>query len=342
MGTAFERVSRIGTARAWLLVAAVLAGGVGLAGCGDSGDSGKRAAGSPTVAPTTVAPDGTVLVPAQNRTKTRLRIPGGPDWMAADEKFLYLKRDDGGVDRIDPGTDKVVASVEVEGDLCQGIGVGFGAAWVCQGADVARVDLDAMKVVATVKVGKAAEQGHLATGFDRVWVLVGDGSTLVSINPATNAVEAPIVLGARGTDLAVGQNGVWVVSGLDDAVLRVDPAARKVVSRTGGIDEPRTVAVSDAVWVGAFTSTARLDPATGRVIATVPVGTGREGGISATEDQVWVRSKDQFLRHVDPATNKVTEGLSADVTSSGDVLVAFGSVWTSAYDDATLFRLTPR
>jgi hypothetical protein len=32
-------------------------------------------------------------------------------------------------------------------------------------------------------------------------------------------------------------------------------------------------------------------------------------------------------------------GVSADVESAGDAVVAFGSVWTTASDDAALFRL---
>ena len=52
-----------------------------------------------------------------------------------------------------------------------------------------------------------------------------------------------------------------------------------------------------------------------------------------------MRSADRFLIRLDPDTAEPVAGVAADVESSGDIVVAFGSVWTTAFDDAALFRL---
>lgn len=74
----------------------------------------------------------------------RIELLGGPDWLAADESFLYVKLDGGRVDRIDPATGTVVASAQISGEGglsgsgCQGIGVGFDSVWTCHGTDSVR------------------------------------------------------------------------------------------------------------------------------------------------------------------------------------------------------------
>jgi len=52
-----------------------------------------------------------------------------------------------------------------------------------------------------------------------------------------------------------------------------------------------------------------------------------------------VRNAERFFVRLDAATGKPVSGVSADVESGGNVAVAFGSVWVTAYDDAALFRL---
>jgi hypothetical protein len=47
-----------------------------------------------------------------------------------------------------------------------------------------------------------------------------------------------------------------------------------------------------------------------------------------------------FLRRVDPNTLEVVEDLTAAV-QGGVVIVAFDSVWATAYDDNVLYRIRP-
>ncbi len=308
---------------------------------GASGEPAGTTGAGTTSAQPSAAPEGFPVLPVEARQQARLRIIGGPDWIAADAHGVWVKRDSGQVDLIDPDTDEVTASVEVDvgGQLCQGIGAGLGAVWTCAGSDIVRIDPESRMVTARHSVGKAFSQGHLATGGGRLWVLTGDGSTLVGIEPTTGAVATTVPLGVRGADLAFGDAGLWVVSTLDDQVVRVDPDRAEVTLRVPDLQSPVSLAVTDQLWVGTMSGTLRLDPATGDVLATAPIGTGRDGGVAVADDAVWVRSAERFLVRLDPTDARPVEGFSSDTPSGGDLTVAFGSLWTSAFDDATVFRL---
>jgi hypothetical protein len=271
----------------------------------------------------------------------RFRLPGGPDWLAADARQVYVRRDDGHVDMLSPATGAINLTVDVGGDFCQGIGASeadFGV-WTCSGRDVVSIHPGTGEVGDPITVNKAAEQGHLVVAFHRVWILVGDGSTLVGLNSGTGKTESEIDLGARCLDVAADTTSVWALCALDDVVLRVDPATGDMLDRVD-VTEPRSIAFSDgAVWVGAARSVVRLDAASLELVATIEGGIGRVGGISADDESVWVRRAASPLVRIDPATNEVTDELDLGVQSGGDVLVAHGAVWTTAYDDATLFRI---
>jgi hypothetical protein len=276
----------------------------------------------------------------------RIEMPF-PDWLAADESFLYVKLDSGAVNRVDPVTGAVVDTAEIagEGGLsgsgCQGIGIGFDSIWTCHSSDVVRMGLNPFTEVSRIAAGKTASQGHLATGFDRVWVLQGDGSALAGVDPETEVVGEPFPLPVRGTDLAVGDDGIWIVSALDDAVLLVDPTDGTVRHRLDGLNGPAALSVVDEdVWVGDASAVHRIDPATGLVTTTIEGGPGRSGAVAADESGVWIRHGAD-VRHVDANSGANTSSFTLDLAgpSPGDMLVAFGSVWTSASEDNALFRV---
>jgi streptogramin lyase len=275
-------------------------------------------------------------------TGVRYRLPS-PDWLAADDEHVYVRRDTGHIEVLDPATGGITATIDVEfdysGHFCAGIGAGSAGVWSCKSSDVVHVDPNTGEVGAPLDLNKSAEQGHLVNAFERVWVLIGDGSTLVAVDPGAGTVTDEIELDARCFDVAVDESSVWVSCALADVVLQIDPAAGAVTDRIE-IAEPRGVAFSTgAVWLGGVSVVMRLDAETLEVAATIDGGVGRVGAIAADDDGVWVRRGGAPLRRIDPATNEVTDELDLGVDSGGDVLVAHGAVWTTAYDDAALFRI---
>lgn len=268
-----------------------------------------------------------------------LDLTGGPDWLAADDRYLYVRLDRGAVVRIDPDSDQLAGSVDVGGELCQGLGVGYGAVWTCRGDDVVRLDFETGQVTTVEGIVAAENQANMPAGFDRIWVLTGvDGSRLVGIDPATNQADPPIELGILGSDIAVTDTAVWVSSRLDDAVVKIDPATRTVTARLNDIDQPESIAVGDDLWAGGRTTSTGIDPDAAAVVDTVDVGTGPAGAVAADGSILWVRDEENLLRRVDPATGSV-DRIDAGAGSGGDVLVAFGSVWTTANDEEVLYRL---
>ncbi len=270
----------------------------------------------------------------------RVDLTGAPDWLAADDTGVWVKHDDGTLSLVDPGSRRVVDSVDLGGELCAGLGAAYDAIWSCSGADVVKVDPGSLEVTATFELDRQVLQGHLVGAFDRVWVLTGDGSRLVGIDPVTDEVAVEVDLPARCEDVAAGDAGLWLPCRADDRVLQLDPATGEVL-RDIEVDNPVGIAVDSDVWVAAATNTVRLDPDSGEVVADVAVGAEPDGAVTLDEASVWVRSGDEFLVRIDRATEEATEQIQADVTSGGDVIVLDGLVWTTAFDEGALFVLDP-
>jgi hypothetical protein len=293
-------------------------------------------ASSTPVATTTPVPATTVVFPNEGLI-AEIEVLGGPDGLTADEHGVWAKLDNGSVARIDPTNNGVADPVQVGGELCQGIGAGDGSIWACSGPDVARIDPAYGALLSVLPLGKAFGQRELPVADGQLWILKGDGSTLEGVLTDTQEVWSRFDLPVRGTDLSVGAAGLWVVSTVDNAVVHVDLVTGKV-SGTIAVTAPIDVAVDSEVWVGAAAETIRIDPATATVGLRVPVGTGNVGALALTPGEVWVRGADPMLTRLDRATGAVVDSYTAAVTSGGDVVYAFGSIWTSAYDDATVFR----
>lgn len=86
---------------------------------------------------------------------------------------------------------------------------------------------------------------------------------------------------------------------------------------------------------------ARVDPKTGKLVATITVGNG-PSGIAAGAGAGWVANTlDGTVSRIDPDTNSVT---NVKQTGNGPTAVAVGAhaVWVSNQFDRTLARIDPR
>ena len=133
--------------------------------------------------------------------------------------------------------------------------------------------------------------------------------------------------------LAVGKDAVWVIGDVGDQRLwRIDTSRPPLVPRATALGfDPADVAVGFGhVWVtGQITNKLyKIDPASGHVVQTIPVG--REPmGVTVGDGAVWVADAiDGTISKVDPRT-----GTSATFAVGGspiDVSVGDGSVWAVA------------
>ena len=134
-----------------------------------------------------------------------LKIPN-LSWLAAYGGFVWVKRDDGFVDRIDARTNRSTGRVgrfTGQDDYCQGIGAGGGAVWSCTKSAITRIDPKRMKIVARIPAGKVFDQGRLVFAQGRLWIIGGaNGDELRGIDPVGNKLGPPIKLGSTCSDLA--------------------------------------------------------------------------------------------------------------------------------------------
>lgn len=317
-----------------------------LAACSGD-DGGEEASTDSSTAPTTTAPPVTlptpepadpVRVPVAERVESRFEIIGGPDWLAEADGSLWVKVDDGRVVRIDPATNQVVAEIQAGSDseICQGIGAGDGEVWTCDEQDIVRIDPATNEVAARVAVDKFYDSGQIPVAFNHAWVLADDGSVLVGVRD--DAVDVEIDLGVRCIGIAAGEDALWAACLEDGTAIRIDPETGEVTDRIPGLEGARFISVDAGnVWVGYSGGVAVIDAATTEVVGVTDGPLAQSGSLAASDGGVWVR-RPGSLRRVDEDLEVVEEVVIPE-ESGGSVIVAFGSIWTSAYDDAVVYRL---
>jgi DNA-binding beta-propeller fold protein YncE len=170
----------------------------------------------------------------------------------------------------------------------------------------------------------------LAFGHGSVWVTSAAYGTVSRIDPQTGEVVAKIEVGRGAVDIAVDESSgaVWV-AGLDlsEDYVEYDPPK---------YSEDRKLS--------------RVDPATNRVVAEIPIRAGSPDGgaqsVAVGKSEVWAQSVDGRLFKVNPATNEVAAMVSLGEWSS-HLAVFRGAVWATfqAYSAGTgeqLVRVDPR
>src|SRR5207244_2352976 len=57
-------------------------------------------------------------------------VPGAPDWIAVDDDVWISNAPKNNVVRLDPKTNQVAATIDVQHEPCSGLAAGFGSLWV--------------------------------------------------------------------------------------------------------------------------------------------------------------------------------------------------------------------
>ncbi len=186
-----------------------------------------------------------------------IRIAGGPsafdlglNEIAVGSGAVWAGEAPGGIARIDPRSDRVVAEVPV-GNGLSAITTGFDRVWAVDDVDntLTRIDPEsANAVTATVPVGQGP--GGVAAGEGAVWVANTQDDTVSRVDPETGSVTETIGVGARPTGIAAGAGSVWVANSLDGTLSRIDAATNEVAATVAVGEAPQDVVVAhDRVWV---------------------------------------------------------------------------------------------
>jgi streptogramin lyase len=323
--TAAKRTSTSSSTRSRL--GGLLAAAVGLtlwAGC--AGDGGGRT-------DATQAPRGPVqaIIAVGHR-------PGVP--VAGEGAVWVPNTADGSISRIDPRTNRVVATLRI-GDQPAFYHRSCEAKWnvhAFMGPSFHVRDCDLPSAV--------------AVGSGALWVLKNDDPRVLRIDPKSGHIVGGIPLSFLPFDIAATNDGVWITGYYDDAVVRIDPKTNHVVANLTVPDGASGIAVgAGAVWVASSIggTVTRIDPATNRVVATVTLDCpARCDGsvplaVAATAEAVWVRTVgDGLVARIDPQTNRVVTTIAVTPSVGRDgqdhLVVQGGSLWVSGI---SLQRIDP-
>jgi virginiamycin B lyase len=248
------------------------------------------------------------------------------------------------VHRIDPKTNKRVATVKLPGEPCAGLATGFGSLWVplCGRTQMlAKVDLKANKLLNVFKIGPAAAEGGVTASPDSVWLVVDKDGSLARIDPDTGTLRQTIRVPPGSYNPFYSDGQVWVTRADGSEITAVD-AVTGVVSATAQTGPgPRFLtAGAGAVWTlnqgdGSLT---RVDIRTRKATKTIALGIpGHGGDISFGGGMVWTTVWKMPLSVVDGASAALLcqwKGLGGDSLGIGD-----GAIWLTDYHAGTISRI---
>jgi virginiamycin B lyase len=290
-----------------------------------------------------------------NRPFSDVDVGFGATWVASQGALL----------RIDLGTNRVVAIIgtPLTGESAS-IAFGEGAVWVTSGQAngmVYRVDPAANRVTATIGVPGGAFGIVVAAGT--VWVTQylpePDPGIVARIDAHSNQLRSPVQVPNLPGAIRSGLDAIWVTSRF--TVSRIDPRSGAVTQPLRRVGDVRAVGAG-ALW-GSFANSAddagvqRIDPGTGRVVATIRIPYGvlmafGLGTLWVAQDAPTITSggsepakpKPGKLYRIDPATNRVLgrpvplPGIAPTALAVGE-----GAIWVGELDGTTLtrFNLVP-
>jgi virginiamycin B lyase len=272
-------------------------------------------------------------------------VAGGVVWVDGGNATAY---------RIDSRINRVAGSLGLPAGS-RLAAVARGSLWLADEAagTVSQADPRTGKILRTVSVGLAAqlaqsprdEQFRLAVDGDTVWV-ARFHTDVVRLDWAAGTVAGRFTDGTSSYDVIAAGSGVAVTHGDANDAHRLDPRTGTATAVPLGGGPAEAAFGAGSFWVSAQNSTmARIDPASGRVEATIRLDADHlPGAVVVGDGAVWVFAGGGLLQRVDPASNQVVHTLAVgpDDVHSGRLAVGAGSVWLSDADARTLIRIDPQ
>ena len=255
-------------------------------------------------------------------------VEGSVYAMDQGEGALWLGTDSGSIIRVDPAAGSTIAEIApTSTDGLFDLSVGGGAAWALHGiagapgTSLVRIDAAANTAGEPVAAGEGVSFFDVEAGPDGVW-LVGSSptmaTTLYAVDPATGEpTDQEIQMVVKAIDS--GDGAVWLAGTIfpDGAVgvpgvAKFDPATKELTTLEIPAEAGSIAVGSGGVWAAAGVGEEgatlyRIDPATGTLAATIPLGEP-EGGrvkVSTGAGAVWVTTDGGDSYAVDPATDSV-------------------------------------
>jgi virginiamycin B lyase len=274
-----------------------------------------------------------------------MKIGGTADWVLVTENAVWVASTKPfAVVRIDPATNKIVASIKIPAEACSGLASGFRSIWapIC-GKQPALVRIDAAKnaISSILPITPAEPEGGIAASDDSVWLVTDQNGTLVRIDPSTNTVRQKIPIPPGSYNPIFSDGIVWISRVEKNVLTAVDASSGKVVESIPVGPRPRFLtAGGGSVWTlnQGDGTVSRVDKKSRQVIATIRVGIpGTGGDIDYGADSVWPTVFEVPLSRIDAKTNHVERQW---IGKGGDSLrFGFESLWITDYKKGLLSRI---
>jgi len=204
---------------------------------------------------------------------------------------------------------------------------------------------------AAIPITAQAQQEQVITVPGFADFLAVDGTTVWATNKgrverwSRHGKKAAVAMTRPCGGMAILDHDLWVADCIDRTLNRIDTrTAKKIATVATGIGNPagelNVVAGAGSIWVAsdAKGTIARVDPATNRVIASIPANPGGvylAFGLGA----LWaVSATQQSIQRIDPATNTVVKTTPLG-KEPGFLVAGEGAVWVQEQGDGTVARV---
>ena len=287
-----------------------------------------------------------VQVPfAELRPSVTFKIGGTADWvLVTDDAVWVAATNPYALRRIDPVTNKIVATVPLSGEACSGLAFGFGSIWAPICGDkpgLARIDVAKNVASALLPISPAGEEGGIAASPDSLWMVTDKAGTLIRIDPLTKKVRQRIVIPPGSYNPIFSDGIVWVSSVESNVLTAVDAESGKTLESVHVGPKPRFLTSgSGSVWAlnQGDGSISRVDEKSRKLSATIQAGIPGSGGdIAFGAGSVWASVFDIPVTRIDAKTNRVVKqwvGKGGDSARFG-----FDSLWITDYRKGLLSRI---
>jgi hypothetical protein len=166
--------------------------------------------------------------------------------------------------------------------------------------------------------GVVAGPGGIWASSESGGAATGASGLLWRIDPASNDADPPVTVAAGGPGIAAAAGAIWTVS--PNGTTRVDPKTGEVVATIATARGSEIEGGGSSIWVGQT----RVDPATNTVATTGSF----DGFVTAIGPEgTWARS--DVVERVDPRTGRIVATLRRPGFTPNAVAVGGGSVWVA-------------
>ena len=215
-----------------------------------------------------------------------------------------------------------------------------------------RHPLEQLPVAARIRVDSVPDWMAPAPGV--LWVTTYQPGALHRIDTRTNRVVASVIVGRDPClGLALVGDVVWVPACGDGVLVAVDTSTLRVRRRLplplDSLREGFITASAGSLWVPVRLASddslsrglARVDAATGRLVATIALRS-QSTTVASGFGSIWVaESGVDSVARVDPHTNRVVARVKVGGAPKF-LAVGFGSLWVQNRDDGSISRVDPR